>query len=400
MTPKRKDRAKGKNGAGHVSRLPSGNWRWRVTVGIRPDGTPISVGGTEETEKAAERAKVLALADHLRGGVSQPDRVTTGEWLDRWLAGKRAHLAAKTHHNYVKIIERHIVPVLGRKRLQSLRPADLHGLYAALTAKGLVDTQRQVHNVLHAAFDEAVRLDLIPRNPADVVRPAPPRRDPDAAADAKALTAEEVGKLLLVLRQDRWGLIFEFMLMTGMRRAEVCGLRWEDVDLEKGRLRFRHNLVTVGGKPTLGPPKTKSRARPLRLSAEAVDCLRRQAAQQDLERAALGPGPVKGHAKSYVRKRTWEDSGFVFTALYGAPLHPDRLRSYLIRFYEAAGIRHVTNHGLRHTHASLMLRRGAPLEVVSQKLGHARASFTADVYRHVYEDEHEAWALNLSDLIE
>lgn len=323
MTPKRKDRAKGKNGAGHVSRLPSGNWRWRVTVGIRPDGTPISVGGTEETEKAAERAKVLALADHLRGGVSQPDRVTTGEWLDRWLAGKRAHLAAKTHHNYVKIIERHIVPMLGRKRLQSLRPADLHGLYAVLTAKGLVDTQRQVHNVLHAAFDEAVRLDLIPRNPADVVRPAPPRRDPDAAADAKALTAAEVGKLLLVLRQDRWGLIFEFMLMTGMRRAEVCGLRWEDVDLEKGRLRFRHNLVTVGGKPTLGPPKTKSRARPLRLSTEAVDCLRRQAAQQDLERAALGPGPVKGHAKSYVRKRVWEDTGFVFTALYGAPLHPD-----------------------------------------------------------------------------
>lgn len=393
-------RKKARNGAGSVDRLPNGRYRWRITVGLRPDGRAISLSGTAETEAAAEQAKVIALADHLRGTVSQPDRVTLGEWLDRWLERKKPRLAIKTHHNYEQLIKRHIKPHAGRKRLQGIKPVDLHALYTALTAKGLRDTQRQVHNILHAAFDEAVRLDLIARNPSDVVRPSPPRRSPDQDLELKVLTAEEVAKLLPVLRDDRWGLPFEFMLATGLRRAEVCGMRWEDVDLQQGRLKFRHNLVTVAGKPTLGPPKTASRARPLRLSPDALDCLNRQATWQAFERAALSPGPVKGHMKGYVRKRVWQESGFVFTALYGSPLHPDRLRAHLVRLCKLAGVRQVTNHGLRHTHASLMLRHGAPLEVVSQKLGHARPSFTADVYRHVYEDEHEAWALDLTDLIE
>ncbi|WP_288481656.1 site-specific integrase [uncultured Deinococcus sp.] len=373
-----------------------------MTVGIRPDGTPISVGGTADTEAQAERAKILALADHLRGGVATPDRITVGEWLDRWLEGKRPRLAVKTHHNYEQLIERHVKPHLGRRRLQSLKPVDLHALYGALTARGLRDTQRQVHNILHAAFETAVRLDLITRNPSTVVRPSPPRRehgDWSAEEGAKALTADEVARLLPVLRRDRWGLVFEFLLATGLRRAEVCGLRWEDVDLDRGILRFRHNLVTVAGKPVLGPPKTASRARPLRLSPQALDCLRRQAETQALERAALAPGRVAGHPKTYVRKRVWEDTGYVFTALFGGRLHPDRLRGHLTRFSREAGIRAVTNHGLRHTHASLMLRKGAPLEVVSKKLGHARPSFTADVYRHVYDDELEEWALDLDELI-
>lgn len=395
---KRRTRKRGRNGSGSVDLLPSGKYRWRITIGLRPDGTPVGLSGTADTEAEAEKAKILALADHLRGGVNRPDRLTVAEWLDRWLTGKKPHLAVKTHHNYEQIIERHLKPHLGRKRLQALRPLDLHGLYSSLTDKGLADTQRQAHNILHAALGQAVRLDLITRNPADVERPSPPRRKSEEGGE-KTLTAEEVVKLLTVLRQDRWGLPFEFMLATGLRRAETCGLRWEDVDFKTGRLRFRHNLVTVAGKPTLGPPKSHSRARPLLLSSDALECLHRQAKLQALEREALGPGPVKGHAKSYVRKRVWQDSGFVFTALYGAPLHPDRLRRHLVRLCEAAGVRVVTNHGLRHTHASLMLRRGAPLEVVSQKLGHARPSFTADVYRFVYEDEHEDWAIGLSDLI-
>lgn len=391
---------KARNGEGSIDRLPSGRYRWRICVGVHADGRAITRSGIEDTEQAARAAMTIAKADYLRGGATLPDSVTVGEWLERWLQRKKPRLAAKTFHNYTQLIKRYIKPHLGRRKLQALRPADLHALYTVLTDKGLGDTQRQVHNVLHAAFDEAVRLELIVRNPANVVRPAPPRPDPDAGIDRKALTAEEVARLLPVLQGDRWGLIFEFMPATGLRRAEVCGLRWEDVDLDKGRLRFRHNLVTVGGKPVLGLPKSKSRNRRLRLSAQAVDILRRQAATQALERAALAPGRVKGHPKSYVRKRVWEESGFVFTALFGGQLHPDRLRKHLIRFYTQAGIRHVTNHGLRHTHASLMLRRGAPLEVVSQKLGHSRPSFTADVYRHVYEDEHEEWALDLSDLIE
>lgn len=386
------------NGRGTIDQLPSGKWRWRITVGIRQDGTPIRKTGTAPTEKAAWEAMTQAQADHLRGGVAVPDKVTLGEWLDRWLKSKEGRLAAKTQHNYRKVIDLHITPHLGRKRLQDVRPADLRGLYNALTEKGLGDTQRQAHNILHGAFAEALRLELVTRDPSSVVRPAPARHAVDAAPVDKALTAEEVAQLLPVLRADRWGLIFEFMLHTGLRRGELCGLRWEHVDLEHGTIRIRENLVTVGGKVQVSTPKTAKSARRVHLSGEGLACLRRQKAQQDFEREAYAPGPVKGHAKSKERVRPWEDTGYVFTALCGRRLLPDGLKRHLNKFCAQAGIRQVTVHGLRHTHASLMLRRGVPLEVVSEKLGHSRPSFTADVYRTVYESEHEEWAVNLSEL--
>ncbi|WP_051935420.1 tyrosine-type recombinase/integrase [Deinococcus sp. YIM 77859] len=394
---KRVDKAKNGNGRGTIDQLPSGKWRWRITVGLKPDGTPMRKSGTAPTEKAAWAAMTQAQADHLRGGVAAPARVTLGEWLERWLGGKEAGLAAKTRHNYRKLIDLHITPHLGRKRLQEVRPADLRALYAHLTGAGLGDSmQRQVHNVLHGAFAEALRLELVMRDPSAVVRPSPVRRQ--TAPVDKALTAEEVATLLPVLQASRWGLIFEFMLHTGLRRGEACGLKWEHVDLEGGVIHIRENLVSINGAVQVSTPKTAKSARRVHLSSEGLGCLRRQRDLQAFEREALTAGPVPGHAKDYQRKRLWTDTGYVFTGISGVRLNPENLGRYLHKLCEEAKIRPVTVHGLRHTHASLMLRRGVPLEVVSEKLGHSRPSFTADVYRTVYQSEHEEWAVNLSEL--
>ncbi|MFW8625610.1 tyrosine-type recombinase/integrase [Deinococcus sp. ME38] len=387
------------NGRGTIDQRASGSYRWRITVGLKPDGTPIRKTGTAPSEKEAWAAMTQAQADHMRGGVAAPDRVTLGEWLDRWLESKRPSLAAKTHHNYRKLIDLHITPALGRKRLQDVRPADLRGLYTALGAAGLTDTQRQTHNVLHGAFSEALRLELVMRDPTAVVRPQPVKRDAQAAPVDKALTAEEVAALLPALRASRWGLVFEFMLHTGLRRGEACGLKWEHVDLGAGTIRITENLVTVGGKSQISTPKTAKSARRVHLSPEALDCLNRQKAVQAFEREALTPGRVAGHPKGYERKRPWQDTGYVFTGLSGVRLLPDGLKRHLKALCAQVKVREVTVHGLRHTHASLMLRRGVPLEVVSEKLGHSRPSFTADVYRTVYQSEHEEWAVNLSDLV-
>lgn len=208
------------NGRGSLDLLPSGRYRWRITVGLKLDGTPIRKSGTEATEKAAWAAMTQAQADHLRGGVAAPDRVTLGEWLNRWLEGKRPSLAAKTHHNYRKLIDLHISPTLGRKRLQDVRPTDLRALYTALGAAGLTDTQRQTHNILHGAFSEALRLELIMRDPTAIVRPQPVRRD--APQEEKALTAEEVAALLPALQASRgWSLNSCCTLAyAGARRAD------------------------------------------------------------------------------------------------------------------------------------------------------------------------------------
>ncbi|GGO33774.1 tyrosine-type recombinase/integrase [Deinococcus humi] len=397
--PRKKAKAtKKENGRGSIDQLPSGKYRWRITL-RRSDGTPYTRTGTASSRPAAQRAIDLMNADHQQGNLPEPSRVTMTAYLNTWLETKRPGLARKSMHNYSRLIELHINPQIGQIPLQKLSALHLQALYNALTTQRLGDTQRQVHNVLHAALEHALRLDLINKNPASRIRPTLPRRQPGDGVVDKALTAEEVDRLLPVLRQSRWGVIFEFFLHTGLRRAEVCGLKWEHVDLDKGTLRIKEGVVVVNGKADVDATKSPLSARPLKLTAEAVDCLRRQRAIQAQERDALLPGPMQGHAKAKSRVRPWIDSGYVFTALCGTRLYPDVLLRHLKRFGTEAGIKKVVNnHVLRHTYASLMLRAGVPMEVVSQKLGHARPSTTSDFYRTVYPDEHDVWALDLSDL--
>ena len=394
MATRKPDRKSG-NGRGSIDKLPSGMYRWRITVGQKADGAPIRKSGAERTETVAHKAMTQALADHLRGGVAMPDRVTLGEWLTRWLASKKGHVAEKTFSNYGHLIELHVPEHLSRKRLQEIKPADLSNLYQNLKHKDIRrkeligqelgdSLKRQVHNVLHGAFGEALRLELVMRDPTAVVRPVPRKRGVDIEL-SKALTAEEVVKLLPKLRESRWGGIYEFMLQTGLRRGEACALRWVNVDTAKGTMSVRENLVVVDGKPTLSPPKTAKSVRTVHLSPDALALLKRQTELQAFERDALGT--------------RWQDSGHVFAALSGVRMNPTNLKKYLVELCRAAEIREITVHGLRHTHASLMLRRGVPLEVVSERLGHSRPSFTADVYRTVYDTEHAEWAVNLSELV-
>ncbi|GGL77003.1 site-specific integrase [Deinococcus aerolatus] len=398
--PRKKAKAtKKENGRGSIDRLPSGRYRWRTML-RRPDGTPYTRTGTASTRAEAQQAIDLVNADYQKGNLPEPSRVTMAEYLNTWLETKRPGLARKTVHNYSRLIELHINPQIGQIPLQKLSALHLQGLYNALTTKGLGDTQRQVHNILHAALEHALRLDLIIRNPASRIRPTLPRRQPGDGVVDKALTAEEVDRLLPVLRQDRWGVIFEFFLHTGLRRAEICGLKWEHVDLDKGTVRIKEGVVVVNGKADVDATKSPLSVRPLKLTAEAMDCLHRQRAIQVKERDTLLPGPMQGHAKAKSRARPWQNSGYVFTARCGTRLYPDVLLRHLKRLGTEAGIEKViNNHVLRHTYASLMLRAGAPVEVVSQKLGHARPSTTADFYRTVFADEHKRWALNLSELI-
>lgn len=390
-------RAKQENGSGTITRQSNGNYRWRATIGLDATGKPIRATGTATSRQAALAAISAAKTDSARGSLPTPDRTRVGDFLDDWLEQK-ADLKAKSVSNYRGLIERHIKPVVGHLRLQKLTPLHLQSVYKVMREKGLGDTQRQVHSlILRPALEHARHLRIIRENPAADVKPRLPR-DTKVKTD-KALDPEEVSKLMPVLKADRWGLPLEFVLHTGLRRGELCGLQWTDVNLTEGTVRIRHNRTVVNGQPRMGPTKTVRGDRVLPLTHEALDCLARQRAQQTLERQALLPGPMPGHAKAKTRSRPWVDSGFVFTQIYGTPLHPDTLMRYLKAFCTQADVGPATNHMLRHTFASLMLRQGVPLEVVSRMLGHERPSFTADTYRHVYPDELPAHTIPLSELL-
>ncbi len=364
------------NGQGSVRQLPSGTFRWQITLGFGQDGKQILKYGVAESRQLAERAKSQAVADRDRGLLPMPSRVTLNDWLPKWLDGKALNLAPKTIANYRYLTERHLQPLLGEKRLQDLKPSDVRSAYQALAQQGYSRSLlHQVRVILKGALHEALLDEVVPRNVAEVARLPSFKR----TRAARALDQEEARRFLGVAHEQRLGVLFEFVIATGLRRGEVCALSWKHVDLDAGILRVRENVTVVSGRATLGAPKTESGIRDLHLAPETVTLLRRHLATQTAELALPSP--------------------HVFTNRAGVRLYPDSLTKISSRIAVKAGLGTVRFHDLRHTYASLMLSQGVPMEVVSEKLGHSRPSTTADIYRHIYLEEHERHTIALTELL-
>jgi integrase len=380
------------NGQGSVRKLPSGRFRWEIMI----EGTRRS--GMADSKSMAQQALAQLVADATRGGVVDPSAETLTEYLTRWLASKEKARAVRTHEIQDGHLRRYITPSIGSRRLQKLTPADLRRLFDHLNREELgASSQRQVHQFLISALGDAFRLELVTRNVAEIVKPAPLRGK--ERKELPAYTAEEAALFLAAAREDWRGAFFVFALSTGMRRGEVAGLRWQDVSLERGTAEVTEIVAAASTGPIVTTPKTKGSRRTVYLSPDTVALLREVQTDQAVQRAALA-GPVAGHAKGYQRKRVWADSGRVFVNSFGATLDPHNLKRDMERICDAAGVRHLPIHGLRHTYASLSLRRGIPVEVVSKQLGHASVAFTLTQYRTVFQSEREGWALNFSELLE
>lgn len=339
--------------------------------------------GTCDSKTAAQQALAQKIADASRGGVVDPQAVTVGEYLTQWLEQKKPTRAMRTTEIQASLLSCHVMPAIGALRLQKLNPADLRMLFDGLTAKGLgKSTQRQTYQFLHHALQDALRVELVARNVADAVKPTPPKREKTEELDA--FTAEESALFLAACRNDERGGIFEFALGTGMRRGELCGLRWQDIDWKANTAQIRVSVEDSTGKLRESTPKTAGSRRTVYLSSSMIDVLRRQKERGTEQRHKLG--------------EKWQESGRVFTNSLGGTLLPNNLRRDMKRICDAAGVRLLRIHGLRDTYASLALRAGAPVEVVSKQLGHANVSFTLNIYRTVFNDEREKWALDLDEL--
>lgn len=223
------------------------------------------------------------------------------------------------------------------------------------------------HRTLSSILAHAVKWGYISSNPADATeRPSLGRREAPYLEEADAVRLLE----LLQAEPIRWRAIITFDLLSGLRRAELLGLRWQDVDLDGRCITIRQTSNYLSGMGVyVGTPKTATSARPLPISTAAVMILLEYQRWQDAQRAALGDA--------------WEDQdGRVFTSDTGAPIFPDSVTQWFHAFVERSGMPKVTVHSLRHTYASLMIADGAPLVVVSRQLGHAQTSTTANIYAH------------------
>jgi integrase len=233
---------------------------------------------------------------------------------------------------------------------------------------------------IRRALRDAARWGLVARNVATLASPPRPRR-----AEMRTWTAGELRAFLDHVAGDRLGALWMLAASTGMRRGELAGLRWADVDLERGRVAIRQTLVLAGRQVVRSEPKTNRGRRSVALDPRTVAQLRAWRAAQAAERLAWGAG--------------WTSSGLVFTRDDGTPLHPEWLSDAFEWRVRTAGLPPIRLHDLRHTHASLGLAAGVPVKVMSERLGHTTSSFTADAYQHVTPQLEEAAAATVARLV-
>jgi integrase len=350
-------------------RTKAKTWVWQHEV--TRNGRKAFVSGTKRTKEEAQAALTESLAKHASGQQVEPNRITVETFLNDWLAEVRPRLKAGTYRSYSDIVEHRLTPHLGNVRLRDLRAAQIAHCYSELRMSGrrngeggLSETSLEhSHRVLHAALEHAARSRLIPRNVCDDV--VKPKR---VHTEMKTWTAKELTAFLTATADDRLHPLWVTAATTALRRGELLGLRWSDLDLDHARLAVRRSRTSVGYEVIEDAPKSKRSVRTVDLDPETVAILKRWRKAQKEERLAWGAG--------------WVDTGLVFTREDGIGLHPHAVSDAFDAAVKRSKAPKIRLHDLRHTWATVTLRAGMSPKIVFDRLGHASVGFTLDTYAH------------------
>lgn len=329
----------------------------------------------------AEAALNEILRDLGRGEYVAPTKLTLGEYLGTWVDGLTLSKAPLTVATYRRAVRQHVNPTLGHLPLQKLTAADLEKLYAQLSDTLAPATVRLVHNVLHKALEGAVRKQLAVRNVARYVdnRPAIPK------AQRRTWTASELRRFLDSTADDRLHAAWVFAATTGVRRGELLGLRWMDLDLEKGRAAIVQTVIPTGGKRWEFSGTKTGGTRQIALDSSTVAALKAHRDRQLAERAAWG--------------EAYEDFDLVFSRENGEPLDPNRFSETFGYMVKRAKLPSIRLHDLRHGHATLALAAGVHPKIVSERLGHSSVKVTLDRYSHAIPALEETAAELVASLV-
>ncbi len=291
------------------------------------------------------------------------------EFLDRWLEEiAKPRVRQSTYSSYEMMLRLYITPKLGMKRLCDIQAHEIQKTYADMTKSGRSSrTVRYAHNVLSSAFKQAIKWQMLIRNPCDVCEL--PRHD---KTEMKYFTPEEVSKFLQTAQSDKHYLVFLTALETGMRPEEYLAIQWRDIDLETGVLSVRRALVwnRKGGGFRFEEPKTSKSCRSIPLSPSIVSILKAYRRTQLEQKMKLGSD--------------YANLDLVFATELGTPISSVNLRNRHFKpIMTKAGLSEIRLYDLRHTTATLLLSAGENPKVVSERLGHASIVLTLDTYSHV-----------------
>jgi integrase len=351
------------------------SWVAIVTVGTKLNQNnkliPEQKWITCRTQKEAE-AKVAELVNKVNRNEYIPDsKMTTKEWLQKWLdvyVMKSSKKKLRTKDTYKTIVEKHLIPNLGHIKLQKLSPTHIQEYY---NSSSLCHRTTSVHQaVLYQALNVAkIQEKLITENPAELVAEKPNGKK--GVAEMQTWSREEANKYLSIARVQgiRTECFYTLALETGMRKGELCGLKWEDINTEEDIISVRRTLLYSGIEAILGTPKN-GKCRAIAISSRLVDLLKKLKIEQNKLKLQQG---IK-----------FNDLGFVFTKKNGRPLQINNLaENEFNKLIVKAQVKKIRFHDLRHTAATLMLEEGIHFKVVSERLGHSDVSITLNRYSHV-----------------
>lgn len=348
-------------------------WAFRVDAGV-----DASTGKRRQmlrqgfkTKREAETALAAAQQSVEQGSVVAKSTMNVGAFLDEWLVSQQGRLKASTHHSYV-ITSKRIRSGLGHVQVQSLTPMQIEGFYSDLLDHGRADgtglspkTVRNTHTVLRKALSDAQRLGLVYRNAADAARGPSVERP-----EFRVWSSDELRQFFATAESNRLGAAFVMLATTGLRRGEVLGVRWRDLDLDARTLSVVQTITNVDGKLVFGKPKTSKSVRLISIDERTASMLRQHRRTQREDQIAMGPD--------------WGNDGdLAFTDEAGGPIRPEWFSKEFGRLVAASGVPRIRLHDVRHTYATIALKTGIPAKVVSEHLGHSTIAITLDLYSHV-----------------
>ncbi len=319
----------------------------------------------------------------IDGGLTfEGTQITLERFMEGWLNGKKISRRPGTVHSYRRIAERDILPLMGGMRLKDILPGHVKQLYGKMVAEGKgARTIQLVHVILHCALEQAVRENILGRNPLDAIE-----RPRVETAEFQILNEEQVRQFMIFASGSPYATLFHLALTSGMRKGELLGLKWPDVNWDRCVINVHRQLQTVPGQGyCLVAPKTKAGLRQIKLGQGTMAQLEAHRKQQELIKEGV--------------KDKWQENEMIFTTGIGTYLDQAKVSKELKRILTKAGLPNIRFHDLRHTSISFQLEMGTSLNTVQQRAGHSKASVTSDIYGHTLEHSQDVAAERIEEMV-
>jgi integrase len=357
--------ARRKHDEGSVFQRKDGRWVAQVRL---ENGKKKQRYFKPDQEKEARVALRKMLNEKEQGKLSTGPQQTLKVYLEQWL--EQVHkptVRIITYKSYRIMLDNHIIPVLGHVQLQKLTAQQVQAFYTIKLNEGLSPGRiKGLHMVLHGALANAVKWELITKNVCDLVTLPIGKR-----YEAQPLTPEQAQRLLDAAKEHKLETLLVVAVITGMRRGELLGLHWQDIDFDEKCLYVRRSVVRVGKLGLIeSEPKTRLSKRKIMLPTFVLDALKHYQEYQQVMREQAGT--------------QWEEKGIVFCNARGGYLSESTLQGSFKRLLKRAGLPNIRLHDLRHGAASFLAMLGVHPKVVQEILGHSNIGMTMDVYSHLF----------------